>query len=237
MPQAIPKQLVSVQTNLPKWTQKCTQKPEPSTSATAKGLRRRELSQVLNPAIWSKTSPVVKMRCSRYDIASRFESFSESRSEKIVNMAKKKAAAKKTAKKATTKKAATKKKAAAKKSTKAAAAKDDDAEVEAAPKKKKRKTRAKKAAEVIRRKLFWGVFNHAMKRVALYEFNQRKAAEKRAKELSPEGKPPHFVQKVKEDIIEEKEKKLTAKQLKELAAAEGTTTTKKKKATKKKTKK
>ena len=41
-----------------------------------------------------------------------------------------------------------------------------------------------------------------MKRVALYEFNQRKAADKRASELSPEGKPPHFVQKVKEDVVE-----------------------------------
>ena len=94
--------------------------------------------------------------------------------------------------------------------------------------------------EVIRRKLFWGVFNHAMKRVALYEFNQRKAAEKRAKELSPEGKPPHFVQKVKEDIVEEKEVKLTAKQLKEQAATEAAEkTTKKavKKKAKKKTKK
>jgi hypothetical protein len=69
------------------------------------------------------------------------------------------------------------------------------------PVKKKRKTRKKKS-EVIRRKLFWGVFNHAMKRVALYDFNQRKAAEKRAEELSPEGKPPHFVQKVKEDVVE-----------------------------------
>ena len=69
-----------------------------------------------------------------------------------------------------------------------------------------------------------------MKRVALYEFNQRKAAEKRAAELSPEGKPPHFVQKVKEDIVEEKEKKLTAKQLKEQAAEEAAATKKKKKA-------
>jgi hypothetical protein len=41
-----------------------------------------------------------------------------------------------------------------------------------------------------------------MKRIALYDFNQRKAAEQRAEELSPEGKPPHFVQKVKEDVIE-----------------------------------
>lgn len=142
-------------------------------------------------------------------------------------MAKKKAtttktAAKKTAKKAAVKKT-TKKSASAKKT-----AKSDDA---AAPVKKKRKSRTK-AAEIIRRKLYWGVFNHAMKRVALYEFNQRKAAEKRAAELSPEGKPPHFVQKVKEDIIEEKEKKLTAKQLKELAATEAA-----EKTTKKKTKK
>lgn len=128
------------------------------------------------------------------------------------------------------KKAATKKTASAKKTTKAAAAKknkaaDTDADgEEAAPKKKKkakRKSRAK-AAVVIRKKLFWGVFNHAMKRVALYEFNQRKAAEKRAKELSPEGKPPHFVQKVKEEVTED------------IAPAEGEEAAPKKKAAKKK---
>lgn len=139
-------------------------------------------------------------------------------------MAKKKAATKKaTAKKAT-------KKATAKKTTKKAA----EADGEEKPVKKKRKTRAK-AAEVIRKKLFWGVFNHAMKRVALYEFNQRKAAEKRAKELSPEGKPPHFVQKVKEDIVEEKEKKLTAKQAKEAAELEAAEAKPAKKAKKAKT--
>lgn len=69
------------------------------------------------------------------------------------------------------------------------------------PVKKKRKTRKKKT-EVARRKLFWGVFNHAAKQVATFEFNQKKAAEKRAQELSPEGKLPHFVQKVKKDILE-----------------------------------
>jgi len=136
-------------------------------------------------------------------------------------MAKKKATTKKAPAKKTTKKAA------AKKTTKKAKAETG----ETAPVKKKRKSRTK-AAEVIRRKLYWGVFNHAMKRVALYEFNQRKAAEKRAKELSPEGKPPHFVQKVKEDIVEEKEKKLTAKQIKEAALLEAA-----EKAPKKKTKK
>lgn len=96
------------------------------------------------------------------------------------------------------KKKATKKttKATAKKATKAA---DGD---EAAPKKKKKRKSRKKAEEIIRRKVFWGVFNHAMKLIAKYEYHQKKAADKRAKELSPEGKPPHFVQKVKDEIVE-----------------------------------
>lgn len=76
----------------------------------------------------------------------------------------------------------------------------------AAPKKKKkkkakRKSRAKEPVEA-RRKLFWGVFNQSLKRVALYEFNQQKQAEKKAEALSANGKSPHFVRKVKE-VIEE----------------------------------
>lgn len=63
--------------------------------------------------------------------------------------------------------------------------------------KKKRKSRKKAAAEV-RLKLFWGVFNQSMKRVALYDFSQQKEAEKKAQDLSK--KTPHFVQKVKEVI-------------------------------------
>ncbi len=121
-------------------------------------------------------------------------------------MAKKKAAkktAKKTTKKKVAKKAATKK-AATKKVTKKKAAADDK---EAPAKKKKTKkkatkrSRAKSAADA-RLKVYWGVFNHAMKRVALYDFNQRKAADKRAKELTDSGKPPHFVMKIKEEIEE-----------------------------------
>lgn len=108
-------------------------------------------------------------------------------------------------KKATKSDAAAKKKAANVKVAKTT--KKKEAKVKEPKKKKvtkkevktKRKSRAKGAVEV-RKKIYWGVFNHAMKRVALYEFNQRKAAEKRAKELSPEGKPPHFVQKIKEEI-------------------------------------
>ncbi len=116
-------------------------------------------------------------------------------------MAKKAATKKATTKKAAAKKAAPKKattkKAAAKKASKKKGAEDDEAPVK--KKKAKRKSK-KKVVEEVRLRVFWGVFNHAMKRVALYDFNQRKAAEKRAKELSPEGKPPHFVQKIKEEI-------------------------------------
>jgi hypothetical protein len=63
----------------------------------------------------------------------------------------------------------------------------------------KRKSRSKDTLEV-RRKLFWGVFNQSMKRVALFEFTQKKQAEKKAADLSASGKSPHFVQKVKEDV-------------------------------------
>ncbi|MEN0110051.1 MAG: hypothetical protein AAF805_04960 [Planctomycetota bacterium] len=76
---------------------------------------------------------------------------------------------------------------------------------EASPKKKAkkkaapRKSRAKAAAEV-RLKAFWGVFNHSLKRVALYDYSQKKEAMKKAEELSAKGKQPHFVQPVKEVI-------------------------------------
>lgn len=72
-------------------------------------------------------------------------------------------------------------------------------------KKKKKATKRKsrsKAAKEVRLKAFWGVFNQSLRRVALYEFNQKKEAEKKAKELSASGKSPHFVQPVKEAIEE-----------------------------------
>jgi len=74
---------------------------------------------------------------------------------------------------------------------------------EASPKAKKapakRKSRAKAAKEV-RLKAFWGVFNQSMKRVAIFEYSQRKQADKKATELSNSAKTPHFVQIVKEAI-------------------------------------
>ena len=66
----------------------------------------------------------------------------------------------------------------------------------------KRKSRAKGSKEV-RLKAFWGVFNQSLKRVALYEFSEKKEADKKAKELSSTGnKSPHFVQPVKEAVQE-----------------------------------
>jgi hypothetical protein len=94
--------------------------------------------------------------------------------------------------------------------------KDKRAEVEAAERKAKsapkkaaaakkepakRKSRAKSAKEV-RMKAFWGVFNQSLKRVALYEFSEKKEADKKAKELTASGKSPHFVQPVKEAVVE-----------------------------------
>lgn len=72
-----------------------------------------------------------------------------------------------------------------------------------APGKKKAVTKRAKSKDPddMRTRLFWGVYNQTMKRVAKYEFHQKKAAQKRAEELSVEGKP-HFVQKDKEPIEE-----------------------------------
>jgi len=65
----------------------------------------------------------------------------------------------------------------------------------------KRKSRAK-SAKVVRLKAFWGVFNQSLKRVALFEFSEKKEADKKAKELTASGKSPHFVQPVKEAVQE-----------------------------------
>ena len=54
----------------------------------------------------------------------------------------------------------------------------------------------------VRLKAFWGVFNQSMRRMALFEYSQRKEADKKAADLSESQKSPHFVQIVKE-VIEE----------------------------------
>lgn len=82
--------------------------------------------------------------------------------------------------------------AAEKKKTKAAKTKKTAA-------KKTTKRKSAKAAAEIRLKAFWGVFNQSLKRVALFEYSERKKAEKKAADLSS-GKSPHFVQPVKEVV-------------------------------------
>ena len=92
-------------------------------------------------------------------------------------------------------------------SRKAKAAEIEAAEKQAATKKKKApakkkttKRKTKKTAADVRLKLYWGVFSQNLKRVAVFEFDQKKEAQKRATELSKGGKSPHFIQKVKEEI-------------------------------------
>ncbi len=52
----------------------------------------------------------------------------------------------------------------------------------------------------MRLKAFWGVFNQSLKRVALFEYHDKDAAQKKAEELSTSAKTPHFVRPVKEEI-------------------------------------
>ena len=66
---------------------------------------------------------------------------------------------------------------------------------------KKRATR-KKVVKDVRLKAYWGVFNAGMKRLAVFEYADKRAAEKKAKELSNGPKGNHFIQLVKEPIIE-----------------------------------
>ncbi len=81
--------------------------------------------------------------------------------------------------------------------TKAKAKAEDAGEGEGAP--KKRATRTKKQAAEPRFKLYWGIFNQNVKRVAVFEYEKKKEAEKQLKELS-KGGTEHFLQKIKEPV-------------------------------------
>lgn len=86
----------------------------------------------------------------------------------------------------------------------AEAANNAEVTTKKAKKKKAAKRKSRKKADIdVRIKLYWGVFSQSLKRVALYEFNQKKQADKKAEDLSKSGKSPHFVQKVKEAIEED----------------------------------
>lgn len=68
----------------------------------------------------------------------------------------------------------------------------------AAPVKAKR---TRKAAAEPRIKLYWGVFNQNLKRVAVFEYDDLKKAEKHCKELCKTS-GEHFLQKIKETVTE-----------------------------------
>jgi hypothetical protein len=70
------------------------------------------------------------------------------------------------------------------------------------PAEKKKAVKRVRVPKEVRLKAFWGVFNQTMRRVALFEFNERKKADQKAEELTKSGKSPHFVQPVKEQIVE-----------------------------------
>ena len=89
----------------------------------------------------------------------------------------------------------------AKKPKKATAAADSTAETTETtetPAVVKPKRTRKPAAEP-RVKLYWGVFNQHLKRVAVFEYTDVKKAEKHARELSKDG-GDHFLQKIKEVV-------------------------------------
>ena len=112
----------------------------------------------------------------------------------------KKAGAKNTStKKTATKKTVTKKTATKKTVTKKTATKKKETKKAEKKPKAKRASRKKVVAEV-RLKAYWGVFNQSLKRVALYEYNQKRQADQWSVELTGKSSSPHFVQLVKEVI-------------------------------------
>ncbi len=91
---------------------------------------------------------------------------------------------------------------------------EGDEEEEEAPKKKKPKAPAKpkakprsRAAKTTRMRVVWRVFTNSQQKVADYEYPRRAEAIAHAERLTAEKRSTHFVQPVKEPIVEEKEKK------------------------------
>jgi hypothetical protein len=65
-----------------------------------------------------------------------------------------------------------------------------------------KKTVRKKVAKEARMKAYWGVFTSGMKRLALFEYADKKAAEKKVQDLIASSRNHHFLQLVKEPISE-----------------------------------
>jgi hypothetical protein len=99
-----------------------------------------------------------------------------------------------------------------------AEASDEDEEAgdeddEEAPAKKKKKAPVKEAKpkrvrtpKVVRMRVIWGVFNNSNQCVARYDYPKKGDAEEHAKKLMAEKKQTFFIQPIKEQIEEKKEK-------------------------------
>ena len=73
-----------------------------------------------------------------------------------------------------------------------APAKLGNASFEAPAPKPRRRTKGE-----VRTRIYWAVFNQALRRVAVFEFDQREEAEKRAAKLALSTGEHHFLQKIK----------------------------------------
>jgi hypothetical protein len=90
----------------------------------------------------------------------------------------------------------------------------DDAAAEGdedAPKKKKAKTAVKAKAKprtrtpkITRMRVVWVVLDNSNKKVGTFDYPKRKEAEELAAKLTVDKKQTHFVQPLKEQIVEEK---------------------------------
>jgi hypothetical protein len=65
---------------------------------------------------------------------------------------------------------------------------------------KVKKPRAKKTPPILY--AHWGVFDKSMNQVAIFDYNQRAAAEEKVTELNAKAKGDHFLQIVKEPMPE-----------------------------------
>ncbi len=61
------------------------------------------------------------------------------------------------------------------------------------------KTRRRTKVET-RTRIYWAVFNQDLKRVAVFEFDQKVEAEKRASRLMDSSGDHHFIQKIKATV-------------------------------------
>ncbi len=80
------------------------------------------------------------------------------------------------------------------KAVKVPKADDATAVIDGAP-----KTRRRVKVET-RTRIYWAVFNQDLKRVAVFEFDQKPEAEKRALKLQETSGEQHFIQKIKATV-------------------------------------